>query len=197
MRLILASTSATRAAMLREAGVGVETEAPHVDEAAFKAAGRSAGNSAADVAMELARAKALAVSARYPAALVIGADQMLDCGGEWLDKPRDPGGATEQLRRLAGRAHTLETGAACALDGEIAWSHGTRATLVMRPLSDTFIADYLKREGPAALGSVGAYRLEGRGAQLFDRVEGDFFSILGLPLLALLKFLRQAGVLPS
>lgn len=183
--------------MLRAAGVPIEKEASSVNEAKLKTRGLALGRSAAEVALDLAYAKAMAVSGRHDRALVIGADQMLDCAGEWFDKPGDVDTATGQLRRLRGRTHALETYAACAVDRQIVWSHGTRSMLTMRPISDEFITSYLEREASAALRSAGAYRLEGLGAQLFDSVEGDFFSILGLPLLALLNFLRQVGVLSS
>lgn len=197
MQLILASASATRQALLGAAGVPVETEASNVDETKLKTAGFSQGKSASAVALDLASAKALTVSNRHAGALVIGADQMLDCAGKWFDKPNDMATAADHLRRLSGRAHTLKTCAACALDGKILWSHVTSSTLTMRPLSDEFIATYLESEGQTALQSVGAYRIEGPGIQLFEKIDGDFFSILGLPLLALLAFLRQVEVLPT
>lgn len=197
MQLILASSSTTRAAMLLAAGVPVEAKVSSVDETTLKKTGRAQGKSAAEVALSLACAKAMAVSGCHDDALVIGADQMLDCAGEWFDKPKDIDGARNQLRRLRGRVHSLETCATCVVDRQIVWTHGTRSTLTMRQVSDAFIDSYLNCEGSVALESVGAYRLEGLGAQLFDSVDGDFFSILGLPLLALLNFLRQVDVLPS
>lgn len=183
--------------MLRSAGVSVEARAPGVDEEPIKAAGLQKGIAAAAVAADLARAKALAVSTVEPDAIVIGADQVLDCENTWFDKPADLPSAADHLRRLSGRTHRLETCVACARGGTIVWSHEARPALTMRPLSDTFIAAYIAQEGEACLGSVGAYRLEGPGIQLFERIDGDFFAILGLPLLPLLGFLRQAGVLPS
>ncbi|WP_287991336.1 nucleoside triphosphate pyrophosphatase [Acidiphilium sp.] len=197
MRVILASTSVTRQSMLKAAGVLADTESSGVDEAPIKHAGTLAGQSAAVVAARLAREKALAVSARHPDAVVIGADQMLDCEGTWFDKPADREEAAQTLHRLSGRMHRLETSIACVRDGEVTWFHGEAPRLTMRPLSDAFITAYLAAEGEAALHSVGAYRLEGPGIQLFERIEGDFFTILGLPLLPLLGYLRQIGALPS
>jgi septum formation protein len=197
MRVILASASATRQSMLRAAGVLAETESSGVDETPIKRAGAQAGQSAAVVAARLAREKALAVSVRHPDAVVVGADQMLDCEGTWFDKPANRQGAADTLHRLSGRTHRLETGVACARDGAVIWFHGEAPSLTMRFLSDSFITAYLAAEGEAALQSVGAYRLEGHGIQLFERIEGDFFTILGLPLLPLLGCLRQLGALPS
>ena len=145
----------------------------------------------------MAEGKALAVAAKRPDALVIGADQMLDLDGRWLDKPADLEAAAAQLRLLSGRPHRLIAAVAVAEGGRIAWTQGDAVRLVMRPLSDAFIDRYLAAEGADVLSSVGAYRLEGMGAQLFEAVEGDFFAVLGLPLLPLLGYLRRAGVLPA
>lgn len=197
MRIILASTSATRQAMLRSAGVTFEVEPSGIDEEPIKVAGRQDGISAGDVAVSLAREKALATSGRHPDAIVIGADQILECDGTWLDKPKDTAAARSHLRLLSGRTHRLETGVVCARDGAVVWSHLARPELTMRSLSEAFIADVVAREGDRCLGSVGAYRLEGPGVQLFERIEGDYFAILGLPLLPLLGFLRESGSLNS
>jgi septum formation protein len=167
---------------------------PDLDEAALK---RDFTGAPAELALALAQAKAAMVAAYTPEAMVIGADQVLVCDGQKFDKPATLPQAAEHLRRLSGRTHTLVT-AVCVVQGEAClWSHVAQARLTMRPLSEAFIARYLKMEGEAALGSVGAYRLEGPGAQLFTAVEGDFFTILGLNLLPLLGFLRAADVLAS
>lgn len=191
-RLILASTSAARRAMLRQAGLDFAAIPSGVDEATLK---QGFTGTPEELALALAEAKARAVSAAHPQALVLGADQLLVCEGAVFDKPADLAEAALHLRRLSGRAHQLVT-AACVVRGEeIIWSHAERATLEVRGLSEDFIARYLEAEGAEILGCVGAYRLEGLGAQLFTRVEGDYFTILGLSLLPLLGFLRAAGVL--
>lgn len=197
MEIILASTSATRLRILAQAGVPVEAVAPAVNEAPIKTSARKLGNTAADTALLLAVAKAVAVSKDRRKALVIGADQILACDDVWFDKPTDLATAVSHLRRLQGRSHHLETGVACARAGSIVWTHSKTARLSVRVLSDEFIARYIDHEGESILQSVGAYRLEGMGAQIFETIEGDFFSILGLPLLPLLDFLRQAGVLST
>lgn len=194
--IILASGSASRRALLRGAGVNAETVPPLVDEDAAKLAMRDEGLSVRDQAMQLAELKAQKVSASHPG-LVIGGDQMLALGDEAFDKPRDLDGARTHLRRLSGRAHTLETAIAIAEDGQLVWRHLARPKMTMRHLSDTFIEAYVETCGDALLTTVGAYQLEGPGAQLFSRIEGDYFSILGLPLLPLLDYLRTRGVLPG
>ncbi|MGC6498881.1 MAG: Maf family nucleotide pyrophosphatase [Henriciella sp.] len=194
--IILASGSASRRALLRGAGVNAETVPPLVDEDAAKLAMRDEGLSVRDQAMQLAELKAQKVSASHPG-LVIGGDQMLALGDEAFDKPRDLDGARTHLRRLSGQAHTLETAIAIAEDGQLVWRHLARPKMTMRHLSDTFIEAYVETCGDALLTTVGAYQLEGRGAQLFSRIEGDYFSILGLPLLPLLDYLRTRGVLPG
>ncbi|TRW15070.1 Maf family protein [Glacieibacterium frigidum] len=198
MTLVLASTSASRQAMLRGAGVAFEAVAPNVDEDEIKRAMVAAGARARDVADALAEAKAVKVSRRLPGALVLGSDQILECAdGTLLDKPEGRAGAAAHLRRLMGAEHRLVCGAVIALDGVAVWRVVDTARLVMRPLSDAFIADYLDREGDAVLGSVGAYRIEALGAQLFGRIDGDHFTVMGLPLLPVLDFLRVRGVLAS
>lgn len=193
--LVLASASESRRRLLRSAGVPFRSEAPAVDEDDVKAALRAEGASAIQVAETLAELKARRIAHRHPGALIVGADQMLDCDGRWFDKPADRAAAAEQLRALSGRAHELLT-SVCLLRGEERiWHHNECARLVMRPLSDAFIAAYLEAVGQAALNSVGAYQIEGRGAQLFAQIEGDGFAIQGLPLLPLLEMLRQHGVL--
>jgi nucleoside triphosphate pyrophosphatase len=195
--LVLASASAARAQLLRQAGVPFRVDAAAIDEAEAKRSLEAEGASAAEIAMALAELKARRVSARQPGALVLGADQILECGGVRFDKPADRDHAAAQLRALAGRTHELVAAAVVLRDGERLWQTVDRARLTMRPLGDAFIADYLDRVGEAALQSVGAYQLEGLGAQLFAEVEGDHFTILGLPLLPLLDFLRGHGVVPA
>lgn len=194
--VVLASASRARRTMLAHAGVVVTVDAAHVDEDEVKLAMRADGASVDAIAERLAELKALRVSQRRPGALVIGADQMLECDGVSFDKPRDAGEAAQRLRALAGRTHRLVSAAVVARDGERIWHEADAARLTMRPLSDRFIADYLAALGEEALASVGSYQLEGLGAQLFTRVEGDFFTVLGMPLLPLLGFLRAHGVVP-
>ena len=193
--LVLASASSTRRRLLADSGVVVCVDPAGIPETEMIAASRAKGVSAGDCAGFLAEAKAAEVSARHPRAFVIGADQMLDCEGDWLEKPHDLSAARAQLVRLRGRTHLLFSAVAVLRDGRRLWSALDRAALTMRSFSDAFLDDYLARTGDDALHSVGAYRLEGLGAQLFERIEGDFFTILGLPLLPLLGFLREEGVL--
>ena len=195
-RLILASASSARAALLRDAGVAFDIEPAHIDERIVKAEARGAGDSALAAATALAFAKARTISAGCPQALVIGADQILAAGDEWFDKPENVQQAGEQLRRLRGRVHILATAVCIVCDSIRLWQAAAAPRLTMRAFGDSFLEAYLAAEGEAVLGSVGSYRLEGRGAQLFERIDGDYFSILGLPLLELLGFLRERGVLP-
>jgi len=143
----------------------------------------------------LARAKAEAVARRHPGALVIGADQILESDGRWFEKPKDAADAAATLKALAGRTHRLISAVAVSRDDGTAWEHVETARLTMRRLSDADIGRYLKDAGPAVLESVGAYRLEGIGARLFTAIDGDYFTILGLPLLPLLGFLRAASAI--
>jgi septum formation protein len=193
--LVLASASAARARLLAAAGLEFAVEAAAIDEAAMKRALAAEGASAADCALALAEEKALAVSRRRGQALVIGADQLLVCGEEWFDKPPDLEAARSQLKKLAGKTHELVTAVAVAQMGECSWSHVSRPRLKMRAFDDRFLDCYLAAEGAGVLDSVGAYKLEGRGVQLFARIEGDHFAILGLPLLDLLGYLRQRGAI--
>jgi len=193
--MILASRSPARAAMLRAAGVEIEVAPASVDEAAVKAALRAEGASGRDVADALAELKARRAGSRAPGRLALGADQVLVLGDTVLDKPADLAEAAQQLRTLRGRSHELHSAAVICDGPDPVWRHVGRAQLTMRPFSDAFLAAYLAREGDAVLGSVGAYRLEGPGAQLFSRVQGDYFTILGLPLLETLGFLRVRGAL--
>lgn len=193
--LILASASKARRAVLEGAGLRFETRIAGVDEAAIKEAAQSEGISADQAALILADAKAERVARSAPDALVIGADQLLVCDGAWFDKPPDMAAARTHLQRLRGRRHELVTALVCHRGGQRIWQHVAKPRLTMRDFSDAFLDAYLAAEGEALLSSVGAYRLEGHGAQLFDVIEGDQPAILGLPLLPLLGFLRQHGVL--
>lgn len=194
--LILASASTARSRMLDAAGILAEVKPAAVDEEAVKASLRRDGATARDVATLLAEAKAERASGRDPEALVIGGDSMLTCGDTWFDKPPDRDHARAQLQALRGKPHRLYSAVALARGGSTIWRHVEYATLQMRDFSDAFLDAYLAAEGDTLLGSVGAYRLEGLGAQLFSRIEGDHFVIQGLPLLALLEQLRVLGVLP-
>lgn len=197
-RIILASTSASRKALLAAAGVPFEAVAPAVDEDALKARMRQAGKPVGPgMATALARAKAVSVSNRHEDALVIGADQILVCDGEAFDKPSSITEARIQLERLRGQTHRLLTSVAVAERARVIWSAKVQSRLTMRTFSDPFLSSYLRSEGKSVTESVGAYRLEGRGLQLFSAVEGDYFSILGLPLLRLLEYLRSRGALPE
>jgi len=194
--VILASASRARRALLENAGVSFEVMAAPVDEAEVKQALRAEQASAAAVAETLAELKALHVSRRRPDALVIGADQMLECEGRWFDKPETLDEARAQLQALSGKTHSL-LASVCVLRGsQRLWHHNEGARLLVRELSPEYLDYYLDAVGGAALTSVGGYQLEGLGAQLFARVQGDYFTILGLPLLALLDFLRNHGVVP-
>ncbi|TWA68575.1 septum formation protein [Azospirillum baldaniorum] len=193
--VVLASGSRTRAEMLERAAVRVTLAPAAVDEEEIKLAARAEGAPVEDVAEALAELKAQRVTRKHPGALVIGADQMLECEGRWFDKPADRDAARAQLQDLRGKTHRLVSCAVVIRDGERLWHHVDRAHLTMRPFSDAFLDSYLNAAGDDVLGSVGAYHLEGLGAQLFHRVDGDFFTILGLPLLPLLGFLRVHGVI--
>jgi septum formation protein len=194
-RLILASASASRRSLLEAAGLRFEVQPAHVDEAAVKLAARADGVEASEVALALADLKAGAVAARNPDALVIGADQILVSDGVWFDKPEDQETARAQLTVLRGKTHTLATAVVCHCGSARVWEYSTAPHLTMRRFSDAFLAAYLAAEGDAVTTTVGAYRLEGHGVHLFEQVAGDHAAILGLPLLPLLGFLRQHGVL--
>jgi septum formation protein len=194
--LILASESKSRARLLEAAGLAFIVEPPGLDEAVMRQA--ISGEDALlphDVAEVLARAKAEAVSELAPKAYVIGGDQVLALGKTILTKPDSMEAARRQLLDLSGKTHTLHTSAAIATNGEAIWAETTVATMTMRKLSPEFIGRYLAAAGDEVLGSVGSYQLEGLGVQLFDKIDGDYFSILGLPLIPLLDTLRREGVI--
>jgi nucleoside triphosphate pyrophosphatase len=194
-RLILASGSASRRALLESAGLTFSVVPAEVDEAAVKLEARRAGLGAEAAALRLADLKAVWVADRNPDALVIGADQLLVCDGIWFDKPADSRRAGDQRCALRGRAHDLVTAVVCRRGGDALWRHVAIPRLSIRMFSDTFLAAYLEAEGDAVTTSVGAYRLEALGVHLFDQIEGEHSAILGLPMLALLKFLRDRGIL--
>lgn len=194
-RLILASKSAARRDMLTGAGVPFDVRAADVDEAAVKA--RFDPAEAAGLAEELARAKALAASRAAPDAWVLGADQTLAFDGGLVSKARDLDEARARLAAMRGRVHHLHSGAALARDGQVVWSGVDTAGLWVRDFSDAFLDAYLAAEGEALLACVGSYRLEGMGAQLFARIEGDYFTVLGLPLWAVLDQLRRHGIIAA
>lgn len=188
--VILASTSAIRRTILTSAGVGFDPVPPGVDEDAVKQAMR--GASAAALSLELAKKKALAVSGVRPG-LVIGADQVLAFEGAIWDKARDMAEAEARLRELRGRTHELVGGVALAEGDRVLWTHSETSRLTVRVFSDEFLKRYLREAGEVVLSSVGCYQLEGLGAQLFERIDGDYFAVLGMPLLPLLQALRAHG----
>ncbi len=192
-RLILASKSASRRAMLDAAGVAYDAVAADLDERGVEVG--LAGASPAEVVEALSVAKAAAVAAQHPGALVLGSDSLVVAGGRRFDKPRSLEEAAEHLRFFSGRVMELHSAAALVRDGGCEWSHASVARLHVRALSDDFIAHYLNLEWPAISHTVGAFRIEGPGVQLFDSIEGDQFTVLGMPLLPLLGALREAGVL--
>lgn len=194
--IILASKSAARAAVLTGAGVPFETAVAGVDEDAVKQAMLAEGASARDVADALAELKAIRISQKRPG-FVIGSDQTLEFEGKLYDKAVDLTEARTRLQAMRGKPHKLHSAVVVAKDGAPIWREIVSATLTMRDFSDTFLDDYLAAEGEAALGSVGVYRLEGLGSQLFSKIEGDYFAILGLPLMGLMDLMRRHGVLQA
>jgi septum formation protein len=189
--LVLASKSKARSTLLVAAGIPIEVRPANLDERAVERDAPSAEPSA--VAMHLAREKALLVDRDNPGRLVLGADQVLALGGRRFTKPPDRAAARGQLQALAGRTHSLHSAVACVHDGVVVFEHVSVARLTMRTLSEPFFDVYLDAAGDIATESVGAYQLEGLGSLLFERVEGDYFAILGLPLLEVLQFLRRRG----
>lgn len=198
-RIILASGSSARRAMLQGAGLSFEVFPSDVDETAIREA-LSADNDGVDpedIADVLARAKAETVSAANPDAIVIGADQVLACNGLIFEKARNADLAREALLKLRGQPHQLHSAVAIAEAGEVTWAFADTAHMTMRKFSLQFLGEYVARSAPALTSSVGAYQLEGLGVQLFEKIEGDYFTILGLPLLPLLAELRQRGMIPQ
>lgn len=190
-KLILASTSPFRRKMLADAGLAFEAVRPDIDERAAEAPLADSGASPADVASVLAEAKAVDVSERHPDALVLGCDQTLSLGDELLHKPEDMEAARRRLLALSGRTHELNSAAVLARNGEAIWRHVGTAHLTMRKLDPGFVGRHLALVGDKALTSVGGYQIEGPGIQLFEKIEGDHFTIVGLPLLAVLQKLRD------
>ena len=192
--VVLASQSAARAQLLRAAGVQFITQSAGVDESAVKQALLAEGHGPRDIADALAEAKAVKVSRRAPG-LVIGADQTLDLDGALFDKAQSLDAAREQIKSLRGKTHKLHSAAVIARDGVAVWRALSSPALTMRPFSDAYLDAYLARNPEAALDCVGGYELEGEGVQLFSQIEGDYFAVLGLPLLAVLDYLRLQGAL--
>jgi len=189
--LVLASKSQVRGKILAGAGLRFETRPARIDERAVEA--QSGARDPITVARHLARAKALSVAKSLPGRLILGADQTLARGSERYSKPADRAGAAAQLRALRGRTHALNSALALVRDGEVIFDHVDSAQLTMRDFTERFLDTYLDLAGGAAFTSVGGYQLEGIGVHLFEQIDGDYFTILGLPLLPLLAFLREKG----
>ncbi len=194
-RVVLASGSRFRKAMLEAAGVVIDVMPAAIDERAVEKTLESTGATPHEVAEVLAEAKALDVSEKQPGRLVLGCDQTLSLGDELFHKPADMEAARRHLLRLSGKTHQLNSAVVLARNGETVWRHVETARLTMRALDPAFIGRHLARVGPVALNSVGAYQVEGEGIQLFEKIEGDHFTIVGLPLLPLLKELRELGAI--
>ena len=194
-KIILASGSPFRKAMLVNAGIDVEAVPAEVDERALEAPLQGSGASPEDVALVLAEAKATEVSERRRGALVLGCDQTLSLGDDVFHKPADMEGARRHLLALSGKTHQLNSAAVLVRDGQVLWRYVGIASMTMRKLDPGFIGRHLARVGDKALASVGAYQIEGEGIQLFDKIEGDHFTIVGLPLLPLLAELRTLGAI--
>jgi septum formation protein len=194
--MILASNSVSRRAMLEAAGVPFTALAANVDERAIEAA-LGSETPARDVALALARAKALAVSAQQPNELVLGSDSLVECNGRRFDKPVSREQAAEHLRFFSGRIMHLHSAAALVNNDEVLCQDAGLASLHVVDLSDRFIEGYLDHEWPAVSGCVGVFRIEGRGVQLFRAIDGDHFTVLGMPLLTVLSFLRELGEMPQ
>ena len=195
--LILASQSPFRRMLMENAGLAFSAEAAAIDERAVEAALSERNPTPPEVAAALAVEKAQDVAGRNPGALVIGSDQTLSLEGRVFHKPADMAEAKSHLLSMSGRTHELNCGVALVRDGETLWNHVSIARLTMRPLSEEFVDRHLARVGTRVLASVGAYQLEGEGVQLFERIDGDYFTILGLPLLPLLAKLRNLGAIDA
>ena len=194
-RIVLASGSPFRKAMLEAAGVDIDVVPAKLDERTVEKTLEGTGASPEDVAQVLAEAKALDVSERSPGRLVLGCDQTLSLDDELFHKPADMEGARRHLLKLSGKTHQLNSAAVLARNGEALWRDVGIARLTMRKLEPAFIGRHLARVGPMALNSVGAYQIEGEGVQLFEKIDGDYFTIVGLPLLAVLRELRAMGAI--
>lgn len=194
-RIILASSSPFRRALLVNAGIAVDAVPASVDERALEAPLQGSGVSPEDVALVLAEAKAVDVSEKRPGALVLGCDQTLSLGDEVFHKPADMEGARRHLLALSGKTHQLNSAAVLVRDGAVLWRHVGIANLTMRKLDPAFIGRHLARVGDKALASVGAYQIESESIQLFEKIDGDYFTIVGLPLLAVLAELRKLGAI--
>jgi septum formation protein len=197
VRLVLASGSASRKALLTAAGVDFIADPADLDEDGLMADLAGRGADAVAVATELAAQKALWVSRRHPGQLVLGGDSVIALNGRHLSKCATLEAARALLAEMSGREHLLVSAAALARDGGLLWTHASPCRMAVRDLTPAFLDDYFAREGAAILSSVGCYHFEGRGAQLFDKVDGDYFSVLGLPLLPVLAALRKEGALAS
>jgi len=195
--VILASRSEIRQALLRNAGVDVGVEPARIDEDAVRASLEAEGAGPRDVADTLAEFKARRISEKHPEALIIGCDQVLELAGTVLSKPEDKADAARQLRALRGRSHTLLSAAVIYDRAKPVWRHVGEVRLTMRPFSDAYLQDYLDRNWESVHDAVGCYKLEEEGVRLFSRVEGDYFTVLGLPLLELLSYLTTNGTLPA
>lgn len=193
--LILASKSPFRAMLMRNSGLAFSQQAADVDERAIEQTLESTGTTPADLALILAEAKALDVSRRYPEALVIGSDQTLSLGDDVLHKAATMEEARRRLLQLQGRTHQLNSAIVLAQGGETVWRHVSIASLTMRKLSPDYIGRHLASTGEKILGSVGCYQFEGEGLQLFEAIDGDYFTIVGLPMLPLLAELRKTGAI--
>lgn len=191
--LVLASSSPFRRMLMENAGLTFESHAADIDERKIEAG--LEGASPDEVALTLSKAKALEVSSRLPGTLVIGSDQTMSLGSRVYHKPRSLAEAKESLLSLSGKTHRLNSAIALARNKEIVWEHVAHADLTVRALSESFVDRYLSRVGEKVFASVGAYQLEGEGIQLFSRIEGDYFTILGLPMLPLLEKLRELGAI--
>jgi septum formation protein len=193
--IVLASQSASRKAMLDAAGVAFEARPAHLDERALEAG--LVGQPAAEIALALAEAKALAVSTEMPDRLLLGSDSLVEVAGRRFDKPDSREQAAEHLRFFSGKPMMLHSAAALVQSGVVLWKHAALAALAVRPLSEAFIEAYLDAEWPHVAGCVGVFRIEARGVQLFEQIEGDHFTVLGMPLLPVLAALRELGELPA
>ncbi|MFN4056601.1 MAG: Maf family protein [Roseinatronobacter sp.] len=195
MPVILASSSAIRAQLLRSAGLCIDCVNPRVDEAAIRDALLAEGATPRDIADALAESKARKVAAKHPAAWVLGCDQVLAIGGACLEKPTTRDAARSQLLELKGKTHQLLSAAVLYHQNAPVWRHVGVARLTMRDFSEAYLKAYIDRNWPAIASSVGAYQLEGEGVRLFSQIQGDYFTVLGLPMLELLNFLTSRGVI--